>query len=204
MPGGLSDLIARQLERQMAPRSRPAPARSASTAAVAGPGGSFAERNGRQRQVDFVRTHGEAARAAEAETGLPAAFVLAQAARTRPAGASARFATRRQQREQPVRDQGRTGMEGRRREAVTTEVVDGQAHQGDAALPCLRDPGRVVSRLRTPDEGQCALQPGAGQRAQRRAVRPEPAVGGYATDPEYAGKLGRVINATLQLQRVLG
>ena len=27
---------------------------------------------------------------------------------------------------------------------------------------------------------------------------------GYATDPDYAGKLGRVINTTLRLQRALG
>ena len=84
-------------------------------------------------------------------------------------------------------------------EAVTTEVVDGQAES--AALPRLRDPAesfrdyarlmknsarysQVLARAQTPSSYAQGLQSA-----------------GYATDPEYADKLGRVINTTLQLQR---
>ena len=76
MPGGLSDLIARQLERQMGTPAATAPARPHRRRRWRPSVGLQPSDNGRQRQVDFVRTHAEAAQAAEAETGMPAAFVL--------------------------------------------------------------------------------------------------------------------------------
>ena len=42
----------------------------------------------------------------------------------------------------------------------------------------------------------------SGHSAERYAQGLQSA--GYATDPDYAGKLGRVINTTLRLQRALG
>ena len=65
-----------------------------------------------QRQVDFLRTHQQRPRRAEAETGIPATFMVAQAAHESGWG-------RREIRNadgsdvaQPVRHQGRRGLEG--------------------------------------------------------------------------------------------
>ena len=78
LPGGLGDVIARQLERQMTG--------SASTAAVL-PAASAAHARRRattarvsNARTEFLRTPPAAAREAEAQTGIPAAFMVAQAA----------------------------------------------------------------------------------------------------------------------------
>lgn len=204
MPGGLSDLIARQLERQMGAAPGSAPVRPAPSAAMAGPSGGFAERNGRQRQVDFVRTHAEAARAAEAETGLPAAFVIAQAAHESGWG----------QREIRNADgssannlfgiKAGPGWKGAVAEAVTTEVVDGQARKVTQRFRAYATPAesfRDFARLMK-DSARYSQVLASGRSAEQYAQSLQSA--GYATDPEYADKLGRVINTTLQLQRVLG
>ena len=86
LPGGLADIIAKQLERQMA-RSRrsraPPPHRPPPRARPA-----QGHEGGRVRAAAMDA----AARAAEAETGIPAAFMIAQAAHE-TAGAGARSAT---------------------------------------------------------------------------------------------------------------
>ena len=76
-PGGLADVIARQLERQLG-GARAADA-AAPRRAVGGRTGARRRRS-RRRQADFVRAHQTAAQSAEAETGIPAAFMVAQAA----------------------------------------------------------------------------------------------------------------------------
>jgi flagellar protein FlgJ len=81
-PGGLADVIARQLERQMggsAPAAMPLKPFSTSSLAPAGAAGAPVA-SSQIRQADFVQRHTEAARAAEADTGIPASFMVAQAA----------------------------------------------------------------------------------------------------------------------------
>src|SRR5690349_6065938 len=83
LPGGLTDAIARQLERQMGGTPAAVPATPAGPAAAAGaaPAASAASTGPlSQRQVDFVNRHASAARAAEAQSGIPAAFMIGQAA----------------------------------------------------------------------------------------------------------------------------
>ena len=78
LPGGLADAIARQLERQMG--------RGRRTAGRAGPPlNAVAQRDARcaapaQRAANSCALHAEAARAAEGASGIPAAFMVAQAA----------------------------------------------------------------------------------------------------------------------------
>jgi len=87
MPGGLSDAIARQLERQMgtgdaAPASTaPASTARASAVAPAGAAGAPAATGPVSKtQADFVAGHQADAQAAQAQSGIPAAFMLSQAA----------------------------------------------------------------------------------------------------------------------------
>jgi len=184
-----------------APIPMQTPARSTGTSPVAK---DFSAVNGRERQADFVRTHAAAARAAEAETGLPAAFVLAQAAHESGWG----------QREIRHVD-GRSannffgikagaGWKGAAVEVMTTEVIDGQARkltQRFRAYATPEESFRDFARLMK-DNARYSPVLASGGSAERYAQSLQAA--GYATDPDYAGKLGRVINTTLRLQRALG
>ena len=201
--GGLGDLIARQLERQMGGVATTAP--TPATATSASPAAKdFSTVNGRERQAEFVRTHANAARAAEAETGLPAAFVLAQAAHESDWG----------QREIRHAD-GRSannlfgikagaGWKGAVAEVTTTEYFDGQARkltQRFRAYATPEESFRDFARLMK-DNVRYSPVLASGGSAERYAQGLQAA--GYASDPDYAGKLGRVINTTLRLQRALG
>lgn len=201
--GGLGDLIARQLERQMGGAPAAAPAPTTPSGANAAPK-DFSAVNGRERQAGFIRTHGAAARAAEAETGLPAAFVLAQAAHESGWG----------QREIRNADgssannlfgiKAGPGWKGGVAEVTTTEFEGGQARkvvQRFRAYATPEESFRDFARLMK-DNARYGPVLASGGSAERYAQSLQAA--GYATDPDYAGKLGRVINTTLRLQRALG
>jgi peptidoglycan hydrolase FlgJ len=198
--GGLGDLIARQLERQMPRAMSPAAAPASAPVRAA----DFSELNGRQRQVDFLRAHGAAARAAEAETGLPAAFVLAQAAHESGWG----------QREIRNADgssannlfgiKAGPGWKGAVAEVTTTEFVDGQARKLTQRFRAYDTPAESFRDFARLMKGNARYSPvlASGHSPEQYAQSLQSA--GYATDPDYAGKLGRVINTTLRLQRALG
>ncbi|MBK6866037.1 MAG: flagellar assembly peptidoglycan hydrolase FlgJ [Ideonella sp.] len=200
--GGLGDLIARQLERQMGAAASPGQAAAPATQAPREAG--FSQFNGRQRQIDFVRTHGAAARAAEAETGLPAAFVLAQAAHESGWG-------RREIRNADGSSANNlfgikagAGWKGAVAEVTTTEFMDGQPRKLSQRFRAYASPEesfRDFARLMK-DNARYSGVLASGHSAERYAQGLQSA--GYATDPDYAGKLGRVINTTLRLQRALG
>jgi flagellar protein FlgJ len=195
--GGLGEVIARQLERQMgvsavsgAATQRPAQA-------------AFSQTNGSARQIDFLQANQQAARAAEADTGIPAAFMLAQAAHETGWG----------QREIRQADgssannlfgiKAGSGWKGAVAEVTTTEFVDGQPRKltqrfrayGSAA-ESFSDYARLMK-----ENGRYSQVLASGGSADRFAQGLQAA--GYATDPAYADKLGRVINTTLRLQRVV-
>lgn len=202
--GGLGDLIARQLERQMSGAAA-APAKAAATSSTSSSStADFSSVNGRERQAGFVRAHGAAARAVEAETGLPAAFVLAQAAHESGWG----------QREIRNADgssannffgiKAGAGWKGAVAEVTTTEFEGGQARkvtQRFRAYATAEESFRDFARLMK-DNARYSPVLASGGSAERYAQSLQAA--GYATDPDYAGKLGRVINTTLRLQRALG
>jgi flagellar protein FlgJ len=206
-PGGLAALIARQLERQLGavtvegggaarPTAAAAPGPAAGApAAGRTPSGGAAE--------DFVARHADAAESAERETGIPAAFILGQAAHESGWG-------RREIRNADGSSShnlfgikaGR-GWTGRVAEVTTTEYVDGQPRKVLAKFRAYASPEeafRDYARL-LKDSPRYAKVIEQGGTAQGFAANLQRA--GYATDPAYADKLGRVINTTLRLQRTL-
>ena len=202
--GGLGELIARQLERQMGLPAAPAatPQRPAQ-AVPAPPAASFSQSNGSARQIDFLHANQQAARAAEADTGIPAAFMLAQAAHETGWG----------QREIRQADGSSANnlfgikaggsWKGAVAEVTTTEFVDGQPRkitQRFRAYASAAESFRDYARLMK-ENGRYAQVLASGGSAERFAQGLQSA--GYATDPAYADKLGRVINTTLRLQRVV-
>ncbi len=203
--GGLGEVIARQLERQMGLPAVPAATPQRPAQAVPAPTGaaSFSQTNGSARQIDFLHANQQAARTAEAATGIPAAFMLAQAAHETGWG----------QREIRQADgssannlfgiKAGSGWKGAVAEVTTTEFVDGQPRKLSqrfrayaSAAESFRDYARLMK-----ESGRYAQVLASGGNAERFAQGLQAA--GYATDPAYADKLGRVINTTLRLQRLV-
>ncbi|MEY4415698.1 MAG: flagellar assembly peptidoglycan hydrolase FlgJ [Pseudomonadota bacterium] len=225
-PGGLADVLARQLERQIgavaagttgsasaqdlpggtaaaeaarrgAPVSAAARASTGADRAVAAAGSSPAT----AQAADFVRQHTSAAQAAEAATGIPAEFMLAQSALETGWGRRAITGREGQASNNLFGIKAGAGWTGRTVDVTTTEYVDGR-------------PQRLVQRFRAYDSTEesfadyARLMRGSPRYAQVLAAGSDArgfAQGlqraGYATDPAYADKLGRVIDTTLRLQR---
>ncbi len=234
-PGGLADAIARQLERQTGLTSGntgavPAggfqlPVRPAAIQNLQSlqnmPNVQGTKAAARYAQLDpapridtpagFVQAHGDAAEAVAADSGIPAQFMLAQAAHETGWG-----------RKQIVGQDGTVsnnlfgikagpGWTGPSVVATTTEVVNGQTQKVQArfrayasAEDSFRDYARligdspryqgVMNSLKNGDAASPRTAAAFAQGLQRA---------GYATDPQYAAKLGRVIDTTNRLQRQL-
>ena len=202
LPGGLSEAIVRQLERQMgmAPAAAVAPAGAAGAADVSTDAPPLKIS---QRQTDFLRSHEAAARDAAQQSGIPPAFMLAQAAHESGWG----------QREIKNADgtsahnlfgiKAGAGWKGATTEVATTEFVDGEARRVVAkfrAYASYEDSFRDFAKLMkdSPRYSQVLASAGSAQDFAQGLQK-----AGYATDPAYADKLGRVINTTLRLQRSL-
>ncbi len=203
-PGGLSDVIARQLERQMGLSPGPIPvtgsANNTPAPLSAKPAATKIPQAG---AAGFVQQHTEAAKVAEAQTGIPATFMVAQAAHETGWG---RKEIRHADGSPSYNLFGikATGdWKGPVAEIPTTEYVNGK-------------PQRVMARFRA--YGSYAESFADYAQMMKSSPRYAGAVArssnasafahglqkaGYATDPAYADKLTRVINTTLRLQRTL-
>jgi flagellar protein FlgJ len=201
-PGSLSEMIARQLERQMGLTTGPAP-RTASANASAQP----LDRLNTETRIPekgaaaFVRQHTAAAQQAEGATGIPASFMISQAALETGWG-----------RKEIRHADGSTsynlfgikaggGWKGPVAEVMTTEYVNGKAQkvvQKFRAYGSYAESFADWARLMK-DNPRYQNVVAQGQNAKGFAQGLQRA--GYATDPAYASKLSAVINTTLRLQR---
>jgi peptidoglycan hydrolase FlgJ len=202
LKGGLSDAIARQLERQMGLTVTSAAAGDASAPAVNRTVQTTPLRKPASA-AEFVARHTDAAKKAEAATGIPASFMVAQAAHEtgwgrkdiRMADGSTSFNL--------FGIKAGADWKGPVARVTTTEYIGGQPRkvvQAFRAYSSHEESFADYARLMTTSpryRDVVARADDAKQFAQglQRA--------GYATDPAYADKLGRVINTTLRLQRTL-
>lgn len=204
-PGGLSEVIARQLERQMGlaggPMPKPQVVELDASAAAAMARPDRAARIPDRQAASFVQRHDTAARQAEAATGIPAAFMIAQAAHETGWG----------QREIRHADgasannlfgiKAGANWKGPVAEVLTTEYIDGRPQRvwqkfrayGSAA-ESFAD---YASLMKTQPRYQAVLDAGGDARAFAQGLQRA----GYATDPRYADKLAGVIQTTLRLQQ---
>jgi flagellar protein FlgJ len=207
MPGGLSEVIARQLERQMGlspgpiPRTaranpEPAPIKAAGdpTAAVRLP---------QTAAASFVSQHTGAAKKVAERTGIPAAFMVSQAALETGWG-----------RKEILHANGSTSFnlfgikagpnwKGPVAEVWTTEYVNGQPQRVKAqfrAYSSYEESFADYARLIQDSPRYAGVM---RNRTDANAFAANLQKAGYATDPAYADKLGRVINTTLRLQRAM-
>ena len=199
LPGGLSEAITRQLERQMGMAPGPIPLPVTTKPAL------LPERPARipdRSAAEFVQQHGPAAQAAEAATGIPAAFMIGQAAHESGWG-------RREIRHAdgtPSHNlfgiKAGPDWKGAVAETTTTEYVDGRAIKTVARFRAYASPAESFADyarlMKDSPRYQRVLAP--GQDAGGFAASLQRA--GYATDPAYAEKLTRVINTALRLQRL--
>lgn len=204
LPGGLADLIARQLEKQMGLAPSPVPLvpgkLPATDAAITSatrpriPQKAYAE--------DFVRRHTPAADAAAADTGIPASFILSQAALESGWGRKEIRNADGSSSHNVFGIKATPDWKGATTEVVTTEYVNGQPRkltQSFRAYASYEDSFRDWARMLKQSPRYAAVVERSGGSAQAFAQGLQRA--GYATDPQYADKLGRVINTTLRLQR---
>ena len=208
MPGGLADAIARQLERQMGGTTPPAVPASAARAAGAASSSSISAASLGKTQADFVDAHKSAAIAAQAQSGIPAAFMIGQAAHETGWGRS------------PIRNadgsdshnlfgiKAGAGWTGATTEITTTEVVAGVAQKVTAkfrAYASEADSFRDYAQMLKDSPRYSGVASQAAQAPASAASAASFAQGlqraGYATDPAYADKLSRTINATLRVSR---
>jgi len=203
-PGGLSDLIARQLTRQTTAGDATGAktvSRSTKASALAAYGDSRTSKPPTLDQSQFVQAHTQEAIRIEQATGIPASFMVGQAAHETGWG------------QHEIKMKGGApshnlfgikagaGWRGKVAEVSTTEYVGGMATKTtakfrayDSYAAAFQDYARLLTR--SPRYAQAS---GQTQSAQAFASGLQKA--GYATDPLYAAKLSRVIDTTQRLQR---
>ena len=201
-PGSLSEVIEKQLERQMGLVPGPIPnTRRANESLPTVQETTAAPKVPEKSAAGFVRQHTAAAESASSATGIPAPFMLAQAALETGWG----------KREIIGRDGTNShnlfgikaggSWNGPTVEVTTTEYIGGQ-------------PRKMIQKFRAyANEAESFADyarlmkesPRYAKVVERAADAKAFAMGlqkaGYATDPLYGQKLGQVINTTLRLQR---
>ena len=214
-PGGLSDAIMKQLERQMGLSPGPIPftgsANNTPAPLTATPAATKLPQVG---AAGFVQQHSEAAKAAEVATGIPATFMVSQAAletgwgrkEIRHADGSPSFNLF------GIKATG--NWKGPTADVTTTEYINGKAQKVVARFRAYGSYAESFADYAQLMKGSPRYQnvvASAASSAAHHGRGSNPAAGfaqglqraGYATDPAYADKLTRVINTTLRLQRSL-
>ena len=207
-PGGLSEAIMKQLERQMGMAPGPIPvAGSANNTPAPIAATSSPTRIPQAGAAGFVQQHGDAAKAAEDQTGVPAAFMVSQAAletgwgrkEIKHADGTPSFNL--------FGIKAGANWKGPTADVMTTEYVAGKAQKVLAkfrAYGSYADSFADYAKLMKDSpryQNVVASAQGSGATAAGFAQGLQKA--GYATDPAYADKLTRVINTTLRLQRLV-
>jgi flagellar protein FlgJ len=198
-PGGLSDMIAAQLSRQMGvpnPTDKVSPSQPKPQASPVSPATAA-----KISQTGFVQRHTEVAERVAQTSGIPASFMIGQAGHETGWG----------KHQIKMKDgspsfnlfgiKAGPGWTGKVAKITTTEYVNGEAKKTvanfrayDSYEDSFKDYARLISD--TPRYAKAREQTGS---VQAYAIGLQRA--GYATDPQYADKLSRAINATLQVQR---
>ena len=217
-PGGLSDLIAQQLTRQMAPATDGATAKPVTPKATStestkntltrstlnseATAVSKTTRPATTSQANFVSKHSEVANKVEKASGIPASYMLGQAGHETGWG---KF---------EIKHKGGApsfnlfgikagpGWTGKVAEVTTTEYINGEPKKMvakfrayDSYEDSFKDYARMISD--SPRYAKAKMQTGSVQAFASGLQK-----AGYATDPDYAAKLSRAINATIAVRRV--
>jgi flagellar protein FlgJ len=203
LPGGLSSAIERHLQRQMGLSGKDGDKTGEKPAVQPLP--ALAQKGIAPHVQSFIQKHDSAAKAAEAQTGIPASFMLAQAAHESGwgkreitgAGGTPSFNV--------FGIKATSSWTGRVTEVQTTEFVDGKPQKVMAKFRAyasyeesFKDYAKLIGTNERYSKVVAQAQSGGAEGFARGLQK-----AGYATDPEYAQKLARVINTTVRVQRAL-
>jgi flagellar protein FlgJ len=178
-----------------------APSAAPAVAAAAGSAGA-SDASGLSRAEQFVRQHQASAQAVASESGIPASFMLAQAAHETGWGRH----QIRQADGTPSNNlfgiKAGANWTGPVAVATTTEVIDGVARKVQARFRAYSSPQEsfrdYAQLIGNSPRYEGVMRAGHDATAFAQGLQRA----GYATDPDYARKLGGVINTTLRLQRL--
>jgi flagellar protein FlgJ len=211
LPGGLSDAITRQLQRQMgvsgAQDLSPAAVKAASQTTLAQALPALATKGIPNHVQSFIQQHDASARAASATTGIPASFMVAQAAHESGWGKREITGADGTKSYNVFGIKATPGWTGKTVDVQTTEVINGQAQKVTAKFraygnydEAFRDYAKLISGNDRYAKvvAQARNADGSGNAAGfARGLQQA----GYATDPAYADKLAKTINTTMRVQR---
>ena len=205
LPGGLSEMIERQLSQKIAPAIDKVTGAAAAVGqavrstvdraadSVSGAVGS--------RQQQFVARLSGAAQQVAQEVGIPASYMLGQAGHETGWGRSEIKQADGSNSFNVFGIKAGKGWTGKVAEVTTTEYINGQAQKVKAkfrAYDSYQDAFRDYAKLigNSPRYAQVMDNLHSAQSFASGLQR-----AGYATDPQYANKLSRAINTALSLQR---
>jgi len=203
-PGGLSDVIARQLERQMGVAQGVTAKPATANPEPVDPLHPEAKVGVPQKAAaTFISTHTEAAQEAEKTSGIPANFMIAQAAHETGWG-----------RKEIRNADGTTSYnlfgikagpswKGATTDVTTTEYIGGKAHR---VTQTFRAYGSYAESFQDyantmKNSPRYASVVAAGNDAHAFARGLQKA--GYATDPAYATKIAKMIHTAERVQRTM-
>jgi flagellar protein FlgJ len=215
-PGGLSDMIALQLTRQMASAPKDGASATAGQSPttvgsakavrppIANPTSATVGKTTHaptETQAGFVQKHSQIASDIEKATGIPASFMLGQAGHETGWG---KF---------EIKNKGgatshnlfgikaSASWTGKVAEVTTTEFTNGVAQKRvarfksyDSYADAFKDYAHMISE--SPRYAKAREQTGSAQGFANGLQK-----AGYATDPDYAAKLSRAINTTMAIRR---
>ncbi|PZQ76451.1 MAG: flagellar assembly peptidoglycan hydrolase FlgJ [Variovorax paradoxus] len=197
MPGGLTDAITRQLSQQI--RAGGADTSSMPTLSLGGVLGARVKTSATQE--GFVAEHTAAAQRVAQDTGIPAEFMIGQAGHETGWGRSEIRHGDGSNSYNLFGIKATAGWTGKVATITTTEYIDGEPRKVSAKFRAydsyeasFRDYARLISE--SPRYAQARANTGSASAYASELQR-----AGYATDPQYASKLSRAINATVKLQR---
>jgi len=157
-------------------------------------------------QADFVRKHSDVASKVEKSSGIPASYMMGQAGHETGWG---KFEIKHKGGAPSFNLFGikaGTNWTGKVAEVTTTEYVNGVAEKKvakfrayDSYEASFKDYANLISESPRYAKVKAQVQTGA---SSVHAFASGLQKAGYATDPDYAAKLSRAINTTLQLRRV--
>ena len=203
-PGGLSEVIAKQLERQMGlnpgpipkPDSKPLVLHTPEQAARA----ARAPRIPEQAAASFVQRHEQAAAAAERTSGIPASFMLAQAGHESGWGRHEIKHADGTSAHNLFGIKAGASWKGAVAEVRTTEYVNGEPKRLVQRFRAYASPAEsfadYAALMKSQPRYQAVLSAGNDARAFAEGLQRA----GYATDPRYADKLSGAIATTQRLR----
>jgi peptidoglycan hydrolase FlgJ len=203
IPGGLSQMIERQLSQQIGAAGSGGDTKMGGKAAALDNAAPAVATKASPRQTQFVSQHKGAAEQVSRETGIPASYMMGQAAHETGWGRSEIKNADGSTSFNLFGIKAGAGWKGKVAEVTTTEYINGQARKVtakfrayDSYADSFRDYAKLIGNTPRYEKVMNNLHS-----AQAFASGLQKA--GYATDPQYASKLSRVINTALNVQRAL-